>query len=36
MKKKGDKELKAMMPPESISPRLVAWSSFGMHLELLQ
>ena len=35
MKKIGDKELEAMMPPESISPKLVAWLSFGMHLELL-
>ena len=23
-------------PPEAIFPRLGAWSSFGMHLELLQ
>jgi hypothetical protein len=36
MKKIGDKELEAMMPPESISPKLVAWLSFGMHLELLK
>ena len=36
MKKKGDKELEAMMPPEAIFPRLGAWSSFGMHLELIQ
>jgi hypothetical protein len=36
MKKKGDKELEAMMLPRSISPRLFDSSCFGMHLELLQ